>query len=159
MEVCVCPEENVTSISQRSSMPEADSLTTLGTSAVTGLVYAALPEAFGDALYLSGRVSAQNAQRVKWASNAAFVLASGSWMSAGVSYLTSSGLQYIGVSESKARVGGNAAAFLVNAGRNLSPTIAAATAVNYAAGRAGLWAEKKIMTKLYSPSSQAQVLH
>jgi hypothetical protein len=59
-------------------MSEADPFTTLGTSVVTGLIFAALPEALGDALYLSGRVSEQNARRVKWATNAAFVLASGS---------------------------------------------------------------------------------
>jgi hypothetical protein len=84
------------------------------------------------------------------ATNAALVLATGSWMATGASYLTTTTLQYAGISESKARIGGNAAAFLVNMGISITPTKAAAVAVNYLAGRAGLWAEKGLMGKIFS---------
>ena len=152
IETCFCPgdEKNLSNQGHTRSTIEYDPLTTLGLSAATGIVFAALPEALGDALYLSGVVSQRNSYHVKMATNAALVFATGSWIPAGTSWLTSAGLQYLGCSESKARVCGNTAAFLVNAGRNLTPTVMAATAVNYAAGRVGLWAEKKMMKKAFS---------
>jgi hypothetical protein len=58
-------------------------------------------------------------------------------------------LQYTGISESKARVRGNDAAFLVNMGISITPTKVAAVAVNYLAGRAGLWAEKGLMRRVF----------
>lgn len=130
---------------------DVDILSTLGSSALAGAVFAALPEAIGDTLHLSGLVSEQNAYRIKMASNAALVFATGSWMSTGASYLTTTGLQCLGVTESKARIGGNAAALLVNTGLSLTPTRLAAIALNYAAGRFGLWAEKGIIKKYFQP--------
>ena len=138
-ESCVCPEDASSSYGHTTA--------TIGASALTGFVYAALPEAVGDILVSTGRISPANIQKVKMAMNTALVYATGSWMGAGAALLTSKGLQYVGVSEDKARIGGNTVGFLVNAGRNLSPTIAVATAANFAAGRIGLWAEKKIAQK------------
>jgi len=136
---------------------ELDTLSTLGISALSGAAFAALPEALGDALHLSGMVSERNAYHVKMATNATFVFATGSWLSVGASWLTSAGLKYMGCSESKARISGNAVGFLVNTGRALTPTGIAALAVNYAAGRLGLWAEKNIMKRFFS-STQAKSL-
>jgi hypothetical protein len=126
-----------------------DTLSTLGTSVMTGMMFAALPEAIGDTLQFSGLVSEKNAFHIKLATNAALVFGTGSWMATGASYLTTTTLQYAGVTESKARIGGNAAAFLVNMGISVTPTKVAATAVNYAAGRLGLWAEKGLMRRMF----------
>jgi len=124
-------------------------LSDLGTSIVIGATLAALPEALGDSLHLSGLISERNAFHIKIATNAALVFATGSWAATGAAYLTTKTLQYAGVSESKARIGGNTAAFLVNTGLSLTTTKAAAVAVNYLAGRAGLWAEKGLMRRMF----------
>jgi len=136
---------------------ESDTLSALGVSALSGAAFAALPEALGDALHLSGMVSERNAYHVKMATNAALVFATGSWLPVGVSWLTSAGLKYMGCSESKARVGGNAVGFLVNTGRALTPTGIAAVAVNYTAGRLGLWAEKSMMKRFFSGSKTKEL--
>jgi len=129
---------------------ETDTLSILGVSALSGAVFAVLPEALGDALHLSCMVSERNAYHVKRATNAALVFATGSWLPVGASWIASTGLQYMGCSESKARIGGNAVGFLVNTGRVLTPTGIAAVAANYVAGRLGLWAEKNMMKSFFS---------
>ena len=134
---------------------EPDTLSTLGASALSGIVFAALPEALGDALHLSGVVSERNAYHVKMAANAGLVFATGSWLPVGASWLTSTGLKYLGCSESKARVGGNAVGFLMNTGKALTPTGIAAVAVNYAAGRLGLWAEKSMIKRFFLKTQTA----
>jgi Ran GTPase-activating protein (RanGAP) involved in mRNA processing and transport len=131
----------------------SDMVSTLGVSALTGAAFAALPEAFGDALYLSGLVSDVNASRVKVVTNAALVFATGSWLPVGASMATSAVLQRAGVSEPTSRLAGNAAAFFVNAGRSLTPTGFAAMAVNYAAGKAGLFLEKYTMKRVFGKAS------
>ena len=130
----------------------------LGSAAVRGAAYATLPAVIGDAFYLSGLMSQRNAERVKMLSNAVIILASGSYLATGASWLTNAMLQYAGCSPEKAMVAGNAAAFLVNTGRNITPPAIAATVVHYAAGRLGLWTEKQVIKQFASfshvPSSR-----
>jgi hypothetical protein len=117
----------------------------LGAAAFTGAALAALPEALGDSLHLSGLISEQNAHRLKVATNVALVVATGSLMGAGTAWATTTGLQYLGISEPKARIAANTISFLVNTGLSITPTRMALTAVNYGAAALGLFTEKKVM--------------
>jgi len=121
----------------------------LGAAAFTGAALAALPEALGDTLHLSGLISEQNAHRLKFATNVALVAATGSWMGVGASWATTTGLQYLGVSQPKARIAGNTASFLVNTGLSITPTRMALSAVNYGAAALGLLAEKTAMRWMF----------
>jgi Ran GTPase-activating protein (RanGAP) involved in mRNA processing and transport len=125
----------------------------LGTSALTGAALAAVPEAIGDSLYLSGKISAENNNYFKMASNTALVLATGSWIGAGASWGITKGLQYAGVSESRARIVGNTTGFAVNTGLNFTPTGIVLAAVNYGAAVLGLRVEKGIMSLIF-PKAQ-----
>jgi Ran GTPase-activating protein (RanGAP) involved in mRNA processing and transport len=129
---------------------EPSALSTLGWSALTGATLAAFPEAVGDALYLSGVVSDVNASRIKLATNAALVAATGSWLSVGVSFATTKTLQKLGVCDAKARVAGNAAACMMNVGTSLTPTGLMGIAVSYASGTVGLLAEKFMMKRFFT---------
>ena len=121
---------------------------TLGAAAVHGAVCAALPEAIGDTLYLSGIMTEGNAEKIKLVTNAAMILATGSYLATGASWVATTALKFFGCSNAQARIGGNAASFLVNTVYNFTPTgvatTAATTAISYAAGCLSLWAEKRI---------------
>lgn len=136
-----------------SASVESDILSTLGMSALYGAAFAALPEALGDVLHLSGMVSERNAHHVKIAANTGLVLATGSWLPVGASMATTAVLQRLGISESKARLAGNTAAFLVNAGRVFTPAGIVGGAINYAAARLGFWAEKRVFKRFSSAGS------
>lgn len=116
----------------------------LGSAALQGALYAALPEAVGDALYLSGRLSQSDAEYVKWVINLALLFTTGSYLSAGAACFTRMLLGYAGCSKSQTTVAGNSVAFLVNIGKNMTFAGVAATSINYLAGKAGFWAEKQI---------------
>ena len=81
----------------------------------------------------------------------------GFFLSTGASCLTTGLLQLCGCSPERARVAGTAAATLVSAGKNLTPTGLAATAVSYGAGRLGLWAERRLMHWVYPEAPRQQV--
>ena len=114
--------------------------------------FAALPEALGDVLHLSGVVSERNAYHVKMAANAGLVFATGSWLPVGASLATTAVFHRLGISESKARLAGNTAAFLVSAGRAFTPAGVVMGAANYAAARFGLWVEKSLVRR-FSPNN------
>lgn len=137
-----CKNEVAESLEYEATQP---SLTeSCSQSALTGAVFAAIPEAIGDYLNLSGRVSESTAEKIKLATNAVLVLTSGSWLAAGSSWLTAKMLTQLGCSQSQARVGGNVVGFAVNMGTAVTPTRVATALAYYAGSRFGLWAEKKV---------------
>jgi hypothetical protein len=142
------------------STAEPSTLNILGSAALYGATYAALPEAMGDLLYLYGCISEQNASRVKFAASLLLLGLSGSWLGTGTGMVTHKALTYAGVSDSKARITANTAAFVVNTGGKITPTGVAATVTSYLGGRFGLWAEKCLVSRLRDrqPSSSAAVL-
>lgn len=114
-----------------------------GSSALMGAAFTAVPEAIGDTLHLSGLLSEENAVYVKHSINAGLIVATGSWLSVVVSIATTTILQQLGCSESKARMAGNTVAFIMNLIKDLTPIGVASGVANYAGARLGLWGEKK----------------
>ena len=119
----------------------------LGGALLKGAAFAAIPEAVGDSLYLSGAMKPAVAEQVKITLNTALIAATGSWMGAGVSWATTHGLRYMGMRDTPARVVGSSLGFLTNT--TLSPWGVTLTALNYGAGMLGILAEKKIMNSLF----------
>jgi hypothetical protein len=128
----------------------------LGSSALMGAAFAAIPEIVGDSLYLSGWFSERNANYVKQATNIGLILWTGSWMSVLVSISTAAVLQQLGYSESTARMVGSTAAFLMNIINQLTLLNVAAVAANYAGARVGLWAEKLVVNQFSACPSSIQ---
>lgn len=144
---CVGEETEYVEYTQHSEI-EPSLTSAMGYSALNGAAMAALPEALGDALELSGYCSARTAGYVKTTITVGTALATGGWMSAVVNRSTAFLARRAGFSDQHASVAGNSAGFFVNIAKNITPIGLASTAANYAGGYAGMWLEKKVMQQL-----------
>lgn len=117
----------------------------LGYAVLNGLAMMIIPEAVGDALYLSGSCSKQQANYIKNIVSTVLMLATCSWISLVLAKATTLGLESLGCSPETASLLGNTVGFFGSLGNNFSPTTLAVTLAHYAGGRAGLWAEKSVV--------------
>jgi hypothetical protein len=137
-------------------------LNVLGSSAIHGALFAAVPEAIGDLFYLYGKTSPTRAEEIKWFINLSLMLLLGSSLKGyilgiAVSLITVNTLKKAGLSESSARIAGNTAGFFVNHHRQLTtPLGIAATVTSLTSGRLGLWAEKRLISLLQKPTEQPE---
>ena len=137
--------QNETEARIESTQESPGMMSTLGSAAVNGALYAALPEAIGDLFSIYGHVSDKRASEIKWFTGMSMMVLSGGWMGAAASWMTSKTLTQAGLSDSNARLAGNAVGFAVNTGKNLTTILGiASTTVQLASGRFGLWAEKRV---------------
>lgn len=120
----------------------------VGYGALSGAGMAAIPEAIGDGLVLSGYCSARTAGYVKKTMTTGAALAMGGWVSATANRGTVFLAKRAGFSDQHASIAGNTAGFFVTVVRNASPVGLASVAASYAGGWAGMWLEKKAVGQL-----------
>lgn len=133
---------DIDSISTTDSSPNLAS--TLITTATYSALAAAIPEAVGDALKLICNISETQANYATQATNLIFIVLTGSWLSFGAGMVAQSVGEIAGLSKSSARLFGNTVSHTVNIARTLDSSSLLTMGVGLAAGKFGLWAEKKI---------------
>ncbi|RUR19649.1 hypothetical protein ELY21_03360 [Legionella sp. km535] len=119
-------------------------VSTLTTAATYSALAAAIPEAVGDALKLICHISEHQANYATQATFLIFIALTGSWLFLVVGMVGQSVGERVGLSKSSARLFGNTVAHSVNIAQNLAPSSLLTIGVGLAAGKFGLWAEKKI---------------
>jgi ankyrin repeat protein len=134
------------------SMNEPAIIDTLATAALYGAMITAVPEAIGDALYLSGYVSKANAEYVKQASTLLYLGLTGTWMGPVVSWMSSEALKKAGCSRVTATRMGNTIAFLT--GAQITPLNIAATTVSHVAAKLSLPVEKYLVHTFFGSSGK-----
>lgn len=133
---------DVDSISTTDSSPNLAS--TLITTATYSALAAAIPEAVGDALKLICNISSTQANYATQATNLIFIALTGSWLSFGAGMVAQSVGEMAGLSKSSARLFRNTVSHTVNIAQTLDSSSLLTLGVGLAAGKFGLWAEKKI---------------
>ncbi len=120
----------------------------LGAATNSSAFLAAAPEAVGDALRLIANVSSSDAATASEITRTIILALTGSWFALTINGLSTMSAQCFGVSKSSATLIGNALAITLSLSEDFNAEALLIIGMSLAAGRFGLWAEKKIAKQL-----------
>ena len=137
-----------------STYTDTNFLHTLQKTALLSAVMVAIPEGVKDVLYHSKITSKQHAEQTAAAVNLIILLFTGSYAMIGASFALNLLLQWFGFSPENSRVFSNSIPLVLDAYHNNSSSHIAKFAVSQAAGKFGLWSEKRIVDYIYQKDEQ-----
>lgn len=160
-DVLACANEDLEYIEYRPAEIPPSIAQMLGNAAARGAISSALPEAVGDWLFLHDVVSEQEAVSIKWIVYIGVLLYLNG-PACLLSLILAEGLFraccHLGLSESNTRLATSAASFFINTAPQLTSAMGVATTVTHIlAGRAALFAEKKVMESLVKNKKSANI--